>query len=759
MSLRRILKCLAIAVWLAGVVFLARVWAHTPIPITFLLNGDLVMLISPVPEFRRELERIKPPFVPPFRALPPREDLPLQNIRDYRWVSPGETPKDHSQQTAEADYSDLRAALEEMNLSEKQREALLAQHRTLRGSLRSYALAALVNRFFRTDGFDLAEEGPGPELPTVSPRPRPELLKVPEGLPGEFADYLRGAIAYYRGPMDEARAAWQAVLDRPASQRRYRSTWAAFMLGRSLLRSDPTQAVVWFERVRDLAQQGFVDSLGLAAASLGWQARAELDRTRERYSRAMELYLAQSATGDPTAEASLIRVARKVFDAGPEALRQAATNPTAQRVITGYVITHGGPPWDGSPPSTPLVKAWLYAVEANRVTDMEGAERVAWAAYQVGELETARRWLDRAPPDAAMTLWLRAKLLLHDGRIDEAVPLLARVTRLFPPSERWWSVRYGPEVYYLHGLALVSPAHRAVGELGVLHLTRRAYTEALDALLRAGLWIDAAYVAERVLTPDELIAYVDRHWPQPTQAAPEREGSTARSPEESGQGGEIEAFSEEPFVWEEMAPMSSAASLRHLLARRLARIGRWKEAGGYWPPELRPHFDTYVRAMRAGRDRKIPAEKQAEALWQAARIARYDGMELLGTEIEPDWRALDGNYELLPISLVRGSPVDGLILMRIMQSSQDERDRLRRHIHPQKRFHYRYTAADLAWEGAALMPDQSEATARVLCIAGSWLKYRDPKAADRFYKALVKRCGKTELGREADRLRWFPVIR
>ena len=44
----------------------------------------------------------------------------------------------------------------------------------------------------------------------------------------------------------------------------------------------------------------------------------------------------------------------------------------------------------------------------------------------------------------------------------------------------------------------------------------------------------------------------------------------------------------------------------------------------------------------------------------------------------------------------------------------------------------------------------------MLWQAGTWLKSRDPKAADRFYKALVRRCGTTRLGQEADRLRWFP---
>jgi hypothetical protein len=46
---------------------------------------------------------------------------------------------------------------------------------------------------------------------------------------------------------------------------------------------------------------------------------------------------------------------------------------------------------------------------------------------------------------------------------------------------------------------------------------------------------------------------------------------------------------------------------------------------------------------------------------------------------------------------------------------------------------------------------------RVLCEAGGWLQNRDPRAADRFYKALVRRCGRTPLGALADRLRWFPT--
>jgi hypothetical protein len=77
---------------------------------------------------------------------------------------------------------------------------------------------------------------------------------------------------------------------------------------------------------------------------------------------------------------------------------------------------------------------------------------------------------------------------------------------------------------------------------------------------------------------------------------------------------------------------------------------------------------------------------------------------------------------------------------------------------PDKRFHYRYQAAVLAWEAAKLMPNNSDDTARLLCTAGSWLKRRDPIAADMFYKALVRRCRKTAIGARADTLRWFPEL-
>ena len=77
---------------------------------------------------------------------------------------------------------------------------------------------------------------------------------------------------------------------------------------------------------------------------------------------------------------------------------------------------------------------------------------------------------------------------------------------------------------------------------------------------------------------------------------------------------------------------------------------------------------------------------------------------------------------------------------------------------PNVRYHYRYTATQHAWRAAELLPDDSEETARMLCVAGSWLAATDPNEADRFYKELVVRCRRTEIGQEAERLKWFPKL-
>ena len=59
---------------------------------------------------------------------------------------------------------------------------------------------------------------------------------------------------------------------------------------------------------------------------------------------------------------------------------------------------------------------------------------------------------------------------------------------------------------------------------------------------------------------------------------------------------------------------------------------------------------------------------------------------------------------------------------------------------------------------AGLLPNNDENAARIYCLAGEWLRLRDPEAADRCYKLLVVRCPETELGAAAAKVNWFPEV-
>ena len=67
---------------------------------------------------------------------------------------------------------------------------------------------------------------------------------------------------------------------------------------------------------------------------------------------------------------------------------------------------------------------------------------------------------------------------------------------------------------------------------------------------------------------------------------------------------------------------AQAKAIRHLLARRLTRLGRWREARPYYPPDLRARLDAYVAGIRTGGDSARTAAERARALVSAARLAR-----------------------------------------------------------------------------------------------------------------------------------------
>lgn len=686
----------------------SRVRACGPdFPNNLLDSGDYAVLVAPTVRFAEELERMQ--------------------LVQTRWRAVIST-NDYPQETADGELADLTAALKRLRTSPEEITRICEAHRVQRERLRKYVTN--YEQWQSTAGWIWDEHGSGrPSDPVGEPPKLPTIVLVP-GLPAEFANYFTGACEW-RNPAiadkGKARATWERLLARPEAERKFKSVWAAYMLGKSWEEEAPEKAVGYFQQVRDLARRGFPDTLGLATASLGWEARVHLNQSRHR--EAIHLYLEQLAAGDYSAIESLKITAASAWE-DPEARHDLlAKDPILQKVITAFVISARRSPGDV------IAMRWLSAVEAAGIEDVDSVEKLALAAYQDGAFDMAARWIKHAPA-TPLAQWLQAKLLLRDGKLAQAAMLLSEVSQSFPLNAPGTNA---PASLVDNLFVSLTQAYRSpggvgvqvLGELGVLRLARNQYAESLDALLRSGFWGDAAYVAERVLMLDELKAYVGRHWPVPKSHTNDLDVAAA-----------------------DLVSTNPGERLRYLLARRLTRELRGAEARDYYPAQWRPKFDELVAKLIEGWDETRYSAERARALFAAACIARTNGMELLGTEVGPDWFIHGGNFDY-------GVTAEGRTNdhFKIVPASKDELRRVFAHkADPEARFHYRYQAAFLAWEAAKFMPDNSDETAFVLWRAGEWLKQRDPLTADGFYKTLVRRCRKTEIGAEADRIRWFPRL-
>lgn len=524
-------------------------------------------------------------------------------------------------------------------------------------------------------------------------------------VPAELRLYVQGAARYHAGNWTEARKAWQSLLDLPPDQRRLRSTWAAYMLGRTALHDDPTSAPQWFQQVRTLATAGFADRLGQAHASLGWEARAHLlARTPQERIRAMELYLEQARHGDPDAVAS-VRFACRHLASDAVTLAAAATHPKVRRVLTAWLLTQALPePWEGD--DTPRFQpelAWLQAVAQVAPAATEGIGHLAWLAYRHGKFDLAKRWVEVAMPGDAEAQWVRAKLAAKAGRTSEAVQAL-QVAERGLPGPGWPG--YDMDEFSFSGWGSSTPPQaRASADLALLSLAGQDYPAAFDRLARAGYWLDAAWVGERLLTIEQLKAWTD---------------ANARSPGEDK--AVASTVSTDP---------ARQRDVRELLGRRLVRVGRWREALPYLA-RFRDDLEKLSGHLEHGRDPARPAPERALALWRAAQITREKGMELQGTETEPDWAVMQGSYPFWEVLTERRKD------RGIARPSQEEVARATATApQPNHRFHYRHVAAGLAAEASALLPDQDPKAEAMLCWAAHWLHKKHDVTA--YYRAFRKR--------------------
>jgi hypothetical protein len=603
---------------------------------------------------------------------------------------------------------------------------------------------------------------------TGEPRPPEDAKKLADALRGEnasvlegefaseFADYHRGAYAFRRGSdhYDEARQAWEGLLKRPEAERHYRSVWAAFMLGKLALAAKDPVAVQWFRQARELASQGFADSLGLAADSYGWEAKSEL--LQGHFEAAAKLYLTQLALGDQSAIVSLKAVIPDRADVEgtlnlgggePERLEEYARDPLLRRLETAHVLAtetqeevwmSGDYARGETPSGSARCTQWLDTLEKAGLKKVEDADHLGWVAYTAGRYPEAARWLAMAKPDSPTALWLKAKLERRAGKYAQAVASMSAALKVMEADV----VTFG-DTDFSYGERGYGPGQSAAGDLAGLHLTRGEFVDAMDAFLQGDLWGDAAFIADRVLTIDELKKYVDANFPKAAIPPPERDDTSLTD---------------------------NPTRMRWMLARRLVRAQRFDEAMPYFLPKERAILQRYVTALKKGEDSKLPKPQRARALFTAAWIARHNGMEIMGTEVEPDGFDTQGSFPPGHLDTERAEGVRvnpdiddrGEQIARkkpakfAIPATANEKRRLAANSpHPARRYHYRWVAAELAWQAAALMSDNTEELADVLNTGGGWIKDRDDKGADKFIQAMERRCQRTEIGKDELAKHWF----
>ncbi len=665
----------------------ARASAWYEVPPVWLDHGGAQAGQSPEFFWVHELMRIAAPFKPTQERVLPK---------DRAIYGQGESEKE---QSTRIDMKDFREAMKDTPGN----QGAIAAHKAARDAI------AAVN-----------EASASPALP-----------QEPDS---EFADYDRGAFAFHRGEKhyQEAALAWEALLQRPPEQRHYRTVWAAFMLGKLKLFAHDPEAVKWMRKTRQLAKEGFADSLGLAADSYGWEAKSQLEQ--DHLERAAQLYLTQLALDDDSAivslkalvpdrentfymdfippppangdaaamksyqelckhwqDAKLVEVAK---------LERAARDPLLRRIVTAHILAISSVPlWneydapDGNTRGDRRCLHWLAALEKASLGKVGDADRLAWIAYAAGRYAEAERWLKLSEGETSRTLWLKSKLLFRAGKLAEATKVMEAARNHKPVDEA------------------DNPLDRdATGFLGSLYLAQGDFRTAEEMFESGGAETDVWYIKTRVLTIDELKKRVDRACPWTATADAALAKQDAEGP--SQEGAEI--------IYPEM---------RWLLGRRLMRADRYEEAPAYLPPAMRALLDKYVALLKAGANEKLPRLRRARAWFDAAMILHHSGTDLMGM-----------GFSNIASERETGTPQSVIVPVTASEKKRlaGNRDG------PYAQDDVRFIEAGLEWKAAVLLPDETDELADVLNWAGIWI---DRKAAEKFYEAIERRASTTRLGK------------
>lgn len=583
---------------------------------------------------------------------------------------------------------------------------------------------------------------------------------------------------------DRAKAieAIEALLALPPEERRPLSAVAYYRHGRLLefAIQDDTQRnqagkEVTVEKLQALRkslaavtvaiQEGSPDIAWIGAAARGWLADSysslpagctymledEID-----FRKAVDLCLELRAEGYPTGEDSLVGIIH-LASKNSKALSEWCNDKDLRQLMTIY-LSAGSGNWSSREReiiNDGIIYDWLRILSYATKHELdENLVRIAILYYRQGEYKVSEQLLAKCPPDDVAAAMLRSRLELRLGRrveateaLERALPGLEKITEgpSWSVDDRLWKNWDKSWISVARGQTN-SADSKLRAELAMLKLALGQYQDALRLKMAAGLIWDARYVAECVMSIDELKAFVSAE-------------AMVKHVCKRWQG-----------VYDEtMDFIDINEEIRVLLARRLCRAERWLEAKPFVKPGMSVHIDAYVGYVTTAQDTTKSNYERADAYWKAALLIREHGRELLYCDFGPRWTSgqqislglfFEGWYET-DWPQCRFEPTHAYPLQPFTGAGADERQRIGRWLGanapPGNRHNVlmKYRTFDLAMKAVELLPDNDEAAATIAQFVGVELSALDPMYANAAYKALAIRFKATRFGKEAFERRWF----
>lgn len=435
--------------------------------------------------------------------------------------------------------------------------------------------------------------------------------------------------------------------------------------------------------------------------------------------RASELYLKQVKLGDDDGLSSLIIILRGLSQSNnvhaTELLDQAVRNPLLRKLLLAYVLTDETNYLIHFKDQTQNILNAFLKANLDPKSNFEDMGSLAALMYQHNDMEKAQIFAeyDWNRNQKALDAWILAKIALRKGQKEKAQEYYHQAITHFNDDSLELDLQ-----------------QRIQGERAVLTLSQGNFVQAMEALwpVRDIYWGDIVYLAENVLTPDELKQFVNLHTqvPKDKKAVCDRDIGEDYFDQKAAETSDYDYNIRYSFS-SGYSLKGSTMALRHVLARRLMRVGRLQEAIPYFvqigdanckdtPQHVKIEQD-YIKATTDMR-KSFWATDRAKAAWKAANILRQHGMELMGTSGYPDQNP--GTY---PEGIGQ--------IMGPKNNSNNEpwsvpAEQVRTGVSwpiPNRRFHYRYLAVEDVLYATSLIPHQSQAYAAMLCRANGWMQY------------------------------------